>query len=548
MRHFRFGTSLLLLFLSATAGGAEPLRPDENLPPQVRSHLEYEQSLSNKSLWPANYFKNEVAPDYIPEARKKFKLPYYLIPIAEAQWIEASTLSNEVRAQVTVGGTQVKLFVHPESEAHFSFLRGRFPYVAAEKSEFWASPTSSYRSLQVWNEKTGARPFIAKVSLDRTILGPIDRLVSSGEALRSLTNQRVLELLGAQFLERAGVMTFPETAGIALDPARFEGAPEKLGGQIIREIPDAILRGERQAISFSSLMAERPGRKPLIFDVIAASGLEPAEFVRKYLLEPYLRMTETFIQEAGLTIEAHAQNLLLEVDAKLRPTGKLALRDFGGLWPDPLRILDKPKILELYAYSENAKTFNFLKSRGGVINNHVVYFKRQVYDLLMAQLARHDPKFRPEPAIGALDQAFHALTQRVYGEAIPAPPTLRNYQSLIEIAENTTPYRVSPGMREIAEAQKSEALRWIRSKYVANEWVALGLDPANIRNLPLLKFYLSNDALLLTDGKTVLGYTLFTRNEKAFLAEQGGNLNAFFSASYPRQTSRCVTRMIRGLR
>ena len=104
-----------------------------------------------------------------------------------------------INRQITAtknGQVFYKLFVHPESYSHYQFLEGKFEYIGPERTEFMASPTSSYRSLVAWNKNGIEKPFIAKVSLDRNVIGSIDRLVSKNEVQRSVANQEALEIMG----------------------------------------------------------------------------------------------------------------------------------------------------------------------------------------------------------------------------------------------------------------------------------------------------------------------------------------------------------------
>lgn len=197
------------------------------------------RNLHNKDLWGAGAFASNINPDYVPEKNPKFPLPYYLVPAEDAKFLQADTLDPRIADQLSLkisGKKHFKLFVHPESEAHYEFLRHRYNYVGPESTEFMASPTSSYRSLVVWNKNSGQRkPFIAKVSLDKNVIGSIDRLVSVNEVERSVANQKVFDKLGKEKLEGVNLKLFPETAGLTIAKIH-DDAPEKLGGQLIREI------------------------------------------------------------------------------------------------------------------------------------------------------------------------------------------------------------------------------------------------------------------------------------------------------------------------
>lgn len=124
------------------------------LPQEVRTLLERE-SLTNKKP-------------------VKFPLAYYLIQEEDTKILYSSDFETKITGQLflVVSGTKYyKLFVHPDLEGSYSFLRNAYRYIAPDQTEFMATPTTGERAMAVWNRShAGKMPFIVKTEIDeRTI-------------------------------------------------------------------------------------------------------------------------------------------------------------------------------------------------------------------------------------------------------------------------------------------------------------------------------------------------------------------------------------------
>lgn len=309
----------------------EKINGKEELPEGVKAFLSSEQNLHNKDLWGKDAFSSQINPKYAPEANPKFPLPYYLIPGTDAQFIYSSKFDSKVGEQLylLVSGTKYfKLFVHPESEEHYNFLKNAYRYIGPTETEFIASPTSSYRSLVVWNPiKKGYKPFIANISLSKNDV--TDHSLSANEIEKSIADQNAYDIISEDYLDKMNFKIFPESAGLIFD-REFNGTTQKLGGQLIREIPSEITDNNKKWVSFSSLMSPNHSPQPLIMTVIKKSGLSSYDFIDKFMIENYLTMFENITLKHGINFEPHSQNLILEMNEDFKPTGKWVLRDFGG--------------------------------------------------------------------------------------------------------------------------------------------------------------------------------------------------------------------------
>ena len=509
----------------------------EKIPNGVKELLFEEQNLHNKDLWGANAFASNIDPKYVPEANPKFPLPYYLIPDTDAKFLFADSLNTKVADQLSmlISGTRYyKLFVHPESEAHYAFLRNAYRYIGSEETEFMASPTSSYRSLVVWNESNSKkRPFIAKVSLDKNVIGGIDRLVSENEVERSVANQKVFDRLGKANLEGMNVKIFPESAGL-LFKRPMGGAPKKLGGQLIREIPEEVLKDEMKWLSFSALMS--PNRKPpLIMKVISQSGLSSFDFFEKYMIKGYLEMFENLSLKNGVNFEPHSQNLVFETTNDFKPTGKWVLRDFGGVWTDPVAMAKNGGPIDIYMQDASASKYKLKGGRGNYISSYVFFYKRQVFDMMLEEVAKFDPLMTPEKVSelkNKIDTAYLKQINSYLKLKLKVAPDMTTYQKIEQMVLDQTGLDRSVNKKEL---DNTSALRaFLDRKKDNKEWVDLA-NSARGKST----FYLTDHGVYEISDEKIVGLALFNQNELNKFKNNNGMLPEFLPNTKYWNTGKC---------
>jgi hypothetical protein len=447
----------------------------ETLSRGIKEFLYEEQNLHNKDLWGQGAFSSNINPSYVPENNPKFALPYYLIPAEDAHFLFADSMDPRVADQLVMkisGKRHYKLFVHPESEAHYEFLKASYNYIGPEETEFFASPTSSYRSLVVWNRNNGERkPFIAKVSLDKNVIGSIDRLVSENEVERSVANQKVFDRIGEKNLNSLNLKIFPETAGLIVNKSH-PGAPEKLGGQLIREIPDQIVSGEKKWFSFSALMSPNKKPNPLIMDVIKQSGLSTYEFFKTYMIDSYLDMFEEVSLKNGINFEPHSQNLVFETTNDLKPTGKWVLRDFGGVWPDIFAMAKNKGPVDVE--SASAVKYKLRGGRSNYISSYVFFYKRQVFDMMLAEVAKHDPNLTAEQVLtlkNTIDSKYTKMINNHLGLSLKTAPNMTDYKRIEELVIAQSELDQKTVKKEIKDTDNLKT--FIENKKMRKEWVEL---------------------------------------------------------------------------
>lgn len=510
----------------------------ENLAKGVKELLHEEQNLHNKDLWGASAFSSNIDPRYVPEENPKFPLAYYLIPEDDAKFLQASSLNDKVASQLTIkisGKKHYKLFVHPESEDHYAFLKNAYRYIGPEETEFMASPTSSYRSLVVWNEANIAKkPFIAKVSLDKNVIGSIDRLVSENEVERSIANQKAFDHLGKKKLEEMKVKVFPESAGLVISK-EIPGAPEKLGGQLIREIPDDVINSKKKWFSFSALMSPNKKPRPIIMEVIKASGLSSYDFFDQFMVKGYLQMFEELSLKNGINFEPHSQNLCFETDINLKPTGNWVVRDFGGIWPDVVTMAKNGGPVDVYMEAASAKKYKLRGGRSNYISSYVFFYKRQVFDMMIKEVAKHDKSLTSkqiEKLKESLDAAYLKQINTYLGLNLKDIPTMGNYKTIEEMVINQTTLSKDIATKPIKKTNEVET--FVKVKQSNEEWIELA--EANGKT----QFFLTDHALYELSGDKVVGMAFFNQTELEEYKANKGHLPRLDSVHISTSTS-CVS-------
>ena len=474
--------------------------------------LNEEQNLHNKDLWGANAFASNIAPEYIPENNPKFPLPYYLVPAEDAKFLQADSLDKRVSKQLMMmvdGKKYFKLFVHPESEAHYEFMRDTYKYVSQDETEFTASPTSSYRSLVVWDHSDlKNKPFIAKVSLDKNVIGSIDRLVSENEVERSVANQKVFDRIGLEKLNKMNVKVFPESAGLVMGK-ELPGAPEKLGGQLIREIPDEVVNSKSKWLSFSALMSPNKKPKPLIMDVIKASGMDSFTFFEEYMIKSYMKMFENLSLKSGMNFEPHSQNLCFETTMDLKPTGKWVVRDFGGVWPDVFTMAKNNGPVDVYMESTNVKKFKLRGGRSNYISSYVFFYKRQVFDMMLSQVALYDETMTQKKMAqlkAMIDTAFIKQINSYLGLNLKTIPNMNDYKVIEELVINET--KMPEEMPKKPLSESADLKEFILKKQKNEEWISM----AKVKGKT--EFFLTDHGVYEVQKGKVVGMAFFNAQEK----------------------------------
>ncbi len=289
------------------------------LPQAVQDLIYAEQKLISRELDErviATPKENYQDPRYAPENGEVFQFRGYWL--AKSLFNEAATPNSAMPKDFRRsrrGQPEVLFLVHPESEEFFKDLTAK----ATETVDYYATSTSSSRTILAWAEQ--GDPFFAKLSLAKEI-GGVVRTIPSGEVARSIGTAMILEQLSSKLPE--SFLFMRESYGLM--PKGMER-----GGMIIREISDVLqTRGRRLVPLFSLYAKPSDGGPTLLEKMVEASGRDGAEFFAERILTPFIAQWTELQVRFGISMEPHAQNVLLELDRNGMPTGRFVHRDFGG--------------------------------------------------------------------------------------------------------------------------------------------------------------------------------------------------------------------------
>ncbi|MBC7429539.1 MAG: hypothetical protein H7336_13055 [Bacteriovorax sp.] len=169
---------------------------NEKLPAGVRELLNQESA------------KNKMIP--------KFPLSYYLIQEGDVKFLRTKYFSPDIIEQLdseVSGERYFKLFVHPDSDAAYTFLKHGYRYIGPEETEFFAAPVPGNKTVVVWNSKNmNKTAFIVKTMLD----------------------EGTIQEISTRF--PASVIATPEMASL-LFKRKIRGSSETIQGQQITAIP-----------------------------------------------------------------------------------------------------------------------------------------------------------------------------------------------------------------------------------------------------------------------------------------------------------------------
>jgi hypothetical protein len=490
----------------------EKINGNEALSKGVREFLNEEQNFHNKDLWGKNAFASNIDPKYVPESNPKFPLPYYLIPETDTKFLYSSQFDKKVGDQLYMlvsGMKYFKLFVHPESEKHYDFLKHAYRYIGPTETEFMASPTSSYRSLVVWNQSNKKKtPFIAKVSLNKNVTDDMDRLVSENEVERSIVNQKALDHIGKDTLERMNIKFFPESAGLIFD-RKLNGSSDKLGGQLIREIPVEVINGDKKWLSFSALMSPNHKPKPLIIEVIKQSGLSSYDFFEEYMIKNYLGMFENISLKNGINFEPHSQNLVFETTVNFKPTGKWILRDFGGAWTDSVAMNRNNGPLNDYMNHKSVSKYKSKDARSNYISSYVFFYKRQVFDMLLAEVAKFDPTLTDSKIVelkSKIDKMYLKQINDYLQLNLKVSPDMATYQKIEQMVLDQT--TLDSKVKKTPIKNSAELKAFFERKMSNQEWIELSSKVSGPS-----EFFITDHGVYEICENKVIGLALFNQTD-----------------------------------
>lgn len=216
--------------------------------------------------------ENTQDPQYLPENKRVFDVLAVWMPESDLK-VFSSSADNFSKDFVRTrnGKKEILFLIHPESMD----LYQKWIDAGYEKTYFKAAATSSSRSVLMWQAGKEHMPFVAKLSLNKTI-AKADRRVKGAEVAKSVGTSETLE--GAKDLP-SSMLVMRETFGAI--PLGMER-----GGMILRELPKEMLSGESHFIPLFALYGDK---KPGYLLWALRQSKEPAQNIitkKSFVLSP----------------------------------------------------------------------------------------------------------------------------------------------------------------------------------------------------------------------------------------------------------------------
>jgi hypothetical protein len=264
---------------------------------------------------------------YLPQNGGVFRLPTYRVSRRHLHSLGGQPKNTDAMRFVTGEESQEQVLfpIHPTALGHYRefLLNARACDVAQEGLCIWAMPTSSSRTLLAWLDGAPQSAVFVKTSLYSPLFG--DRRIRRAQASRSVTLSAMLDS-EADELPHA-LAHLPEILAFTTRQAPHTGA-------IVRAIPDAIKTGRVRLAPLFSLLGSSGDHVPLLLTILERTGMPPLQFVHDVLCKPFAQLWLELSMNFGWILEAHGQDLLLELSPELDFQGRFHYRDFEGLQVD----------------------------------------------------------------------------------------------------------------------------------------------------------------------------------------------------------------------
>lgn len=447
--------------------GRRELRVESYEPPaELREWIFTEQKV-NEKISDGDVRDGSLPRELNPKNGAQFWLPHVEIPIEEARVMEAGGIAPEIRSQLVVrrdGKTYVRYFIHPGS-SHSKGFQGWMEQYGV-KVEFLAMPTSSPRSLAVWNPHTNDRFFLAKVSLDAEV-GGLRRINSLDKGMRAVTVTRALDAYYAKHLGGRAPPFLREPMVVFAAGREF--------GQILRE-PPAEFPGTRGRVWVPgcSLISRGPdGKPPLLVRLIRKHRTDPVKFTTEKLIAPLMSLYGEVALRQGLAGEPHQQNVLFEVGRNGEFTGRVMFRDLDSYKPDvELRLRNGLGMRSLAAFPDPGTLGHLKLSKGRVYHDtsYLAYVRGDWTHMFYYGLRRYFPNVSKAELGMAFDLHYAAELKRNLGN-VPFETGERPNDIVAryrrEARETQTPARMNAGIpqkmlrEEYARLQFNRRVLWI---------------------------------------------------------------------------------------
>lgn len=320
--------------------------------PKVGIHDEWreaEQDLSATTPRGSN-IRNEIAfllpmlshdgtlpEEFRPKNGNEFEMIVVLIPADELVIESAAAHGGQLYDPIYIyRKPHYRFFIHPSQAGFYSEIIKKYPR-APER--WWATPSSSARSLFVQDERKKFPPFVAKVSLNLANGGMPTRLIDRKRLARgAVVSDIFMDLWNKSQgkLPLSGKSWFYMPEPLAISPKDLPDA-----GMIYRQIPDL---GTDILIPWYALVSANRAKGRWFDRLFKASGYASRrDFAWKELILPLLEVYGVTSLDGAILSELHQQNTLIRISSRLKIIGP-GVRDMDANRVD--RVM-REKVLKL---------------------------------------------------------------------------------------------------------------------------------------------------------------------------------------------------------
>lgn len=352
---------------------------------------------------------NDYQPDttvseaYRPHRDRIYKLNYLEIPVSDLNITDSHIGSENLRKQILIKKDKknyFRFFIHPDSEALYQPLIERYGWAGF----YWASATSSTRSVIAWNPSMTEPPLYLKLSLAQ-YQDRLGRIIPDWEVRRSVGISTVTSETSSQIWRQHGASIIPEFIGATVK--RKEGLGFYVDenqkevfehGLIAREADFLTSDSKYQVMPLFSLFTKRGTQPPLIISLWKNSGQENFyDFVDHFLFKSFLEKNSYLFFQQGIVPEIHGQNVLIAFDAKTKQILHYYHRDVGSMSVDiRLRYIRGLNVAALR--SENAAyDYKFARATEKYESVYMDYLNDLIFRwTYLDTLRQYIPNFDPE--------------------------------------------------------------------------------------------------------------------------------------------------------
>ncbi len=252
-------------------------------------------------------------------------IPHFEIPLSMLELDFAKRFSPEIVKHLIFnqdGQDMVRWILNPEDTIWLLKVQEHFAKLGLklEKKYYFTGYQTASRSYIVEDPQKSIQ-FSVKSSTNKTGGNWASKMQPVGEAIDSRMNADFLAKIQS-LKEFKHIIVMDEPAIIKL-PAVDQAV-------VIRDLADLNSTESKSLfVPGFSVLHEEMGRTI----AVANGSVDPAAFWTEHYIKPVGRAMGEFAARTGMQFDSpHSQNFLVELDEKLKPTGRIVLRDLADLY------------------------------------------------------------------------------------------------------------------------------------------------------------------------------------------------------------------------